>query len=234
MKVGILETGAPRPHLIERHGRYDAMVTRMLGPGFETVTFDIQAGHRPSGAEDFAAFVITGSSAGVYDPLPWIEPLKRFLRDLDGRIKLVGLCFGHQIMAEAFGGRVEKSARGWGLGLHDYTVQERATWMDDAHVVAVPASHQDQVVEPPPGAVLLGGSAFTPFGMLAYPARDAISFQVHPEFDNDFAAELIELRRATLPPGAADRAVDSLRTPGDAGRVGGWIRRFIAGDPPMP
>ena len=94
---------------------------------------------------------MTGSAAGVYDDLPWIAPLKSFLRDVDGRAKLVGLCFGHQILAAAFGGTVEKSAKGWGIGLHTYDLFERADWMDDATRISVPAIHQDQVIVPPFG-----------------------------------------------------------------------------------
>ena len=76
--------------------------------------------------------MITGSAAGVYDPLPWIAPLKDFLVSAKGRAKLVGVCFGHQVMAEAFGGKVIKSPKGWGLGLHAYEVVRREGWMDEA------------------------------------------------------------------------------------------------------
>ena len=105
-----------------------------------------------------------------------IAPLKSFLRDVDGRAKLVGLCFGHQILAAAFGGTVEKSAKGWGIGLHTYDLFERADWMDDATRISVPAIHQDQVIVPPSGARVLGGNVFTPYGILSYPQRRAISF----------------------------------------------------------
>ena len=102
-------------------------------------------------------------------------------------------------MADAFGGRVEKSAKGWGLGLHTYAVHRQTPWMDGAGSVDIPVSHQDQVIAPPPSAEVLGGNAFTPNGMLSYAGGKAISFQFHPEFDNAFAGELVELRRPHLP-----------------------------------
>jgi GMP synthase-like glutamine amidotransferase len=228
--IGILEAGRPPRDLADRHGRYDAMVRQMLGPDVTTRTYDVQAGVLPSGVGDHAAYVITGSSAGVYDPLPWIEPLKAFLRATRGRARLVGICFGHQIMAEAFGGRVEKSTKGWGLGLHHYEVCDPAPWMgpDTPTRIAVAASHQDQVVERPPGATVLAASAFTPYAALLYP-ESALSVQFHPEFTPAFAAELVRLRRAQLPDGMADQALDSLKGASDAARVGGWIRTFLAG-----
>jgi GMP synthase-like glutamine amidotransferase len=228
--IGILETGVPPAALVPEHGRYDAMVRRLLGDDFTARTYDVQAGELPAGPDSHAALVITGSSTGVYDPLPWIAPLKSFIREAHGRAKLVGLCFGHQIMAEALGGRVEKSAKGWGLGLHDYDVVSAAPWMGESPppTIAVAASHQDQVVDPPPGATVLLASPFTPFAGLHYEGGTALSVQFHPEFTHAFAAELLRFRKAALPDGMAERAIASLERPGDAVRVGAWIRRFLA------
>ena len=227
--IGILETGVPPTDLAARFGRYDAMVARMLGEGFATRTYDIRAGELPERPEDHPAYVITGSSAGVYDGLPWIAPLQDFIRAARGRTRMVGLCFGHQVMAEALGGRVEKSDRGWGLGLHAYEVARAEPWMDGAGRIAVAASHQDQVVEPPPGATVLASSAFTPHAALLYAGGDAVSFQFHPEFERGMAEALVELRRPRLPdPAEADRMLASLAAPSDAPRVAGWIRAFIA------
>ena len=225
MNVGILETGRPPGDLAARFGDYPAMFARLLGTGFETAAYDVAAGRFPSRPDAHRAYIVTGSPAGVYDDLPWIEPLKTFLRDANGNSKLVGICFGHQIMAEAFGGRVEKSDKGWGVGLQTYEVAGRAPWMDDARRIAVPVSHQDQIVAQPPATTILAASDFTPFGLLAYDGRPAISMQFHPEFAPDFAKALIEARREALPD--PDRAVASLDAPDDRARVAGWIRRFL-------
>lgn len=227
MRLGILETGAPPPG-VGQFGDYPAMFRALLGPrAHDYTTFDVQAGELPASAEACEAYIITGSSAGVYDPLPWIAPLSDFLRAARGT-PMVGICFGHQIMAQAFGGKVIKSPKGWGVGLHRYEVRSPQAWMD-APRLTIPASHQDQVVEAPPAATVLAGSAFTPLGMLAYDDHPAISLQLHPEFEPAYARALIEARRGTrYTDEEADRAILSFEQPDDRSRVGGWIARFLA------
>lgn len=147
MRLAILETGAPPDDLVERYGDYPAMFRRLLlGEGDSAETFDVTAGRLPADPSAFDACLVTGSSAGVYDPLPWIAPLKAFLTAASGRTALVGVCFGHQVMAEAFGGRVIKSPTGWGVGLHRYETRPGG-WLSDLPALAVAASHQDQVVD---------------------------------------------------------------------------------------
>ena len=224
MKLAILETGYPPGDLTQRFGNYPAMFEHLLGDGFEIVTFDVQAGEFPQGRHD--AILITGSPAGVYDPLPWIAPLSDFIRSAADS-KMVGVCFGHQMMAEALGGHVEKSDKGWGSGLHHYAIVHAEPWTDGAGEIAVPASHQDQVVVLPPYTEVVAQSDFTPYAALAWTDRPAISFQFHPEFSPDFAKALIEKRYDIVPD--PDAAIASLDAPNDNARVGGWIRRFLLG-----
>src|SRR4051794_20137775 len=161
MKLAILETGRPPGNLPERFGDYPAMFGRMLGSGFEIEGFDVAAGQLPSGGNHDAC-LITGSPAGVYEALPWIAGLLDFIRSAADR-KMVGICFGHQAMAEALGGKVEKSHRGWGAGLHHYRVDRTEPWMDSQAAIAAPASHQDQVVVQPPHTETVASSDFTPY-----------------------------------------------------------------------
>ncbi|MDQ0466029.1 GMP synthase-like glutamine amidotransferase [Caulobacter ginsengisoli] len=229
MKIGILETGAPPPGLVERFGDYGAMFRDLLGPGYDYVSYDVAAGKLPGAADEAQAFLITGSSAGVYDDLPWIAPLGDFLKSVRGRVPLVGVCFGHQMMAEAFGGKVIKSPKGWGVGLNRYMVEKHADWMDGGDTLAVPGSHQDQVVELPPGVEVLAGSDFCPYGLLDYPGDKAMSVQLHPEFKPPYAQALIEARRGSRYTEAqADTAIASLQLPNDNARLGGWIGDFLA------
>jgi GMP synthase-like glutamine amidotransferase len=224
VKLSILETGKPPGDLAESYGSYPDMFRDLLGDGFEIDSFDVEAGALPLDPAAYEAYLVTGSPAGIYDPLPWISELSDFLRAAKSR-KLVGICFGHQIMAEAFGGHVEKSARGWGAGLHTYPIVGREPWMDGATAVSVPASHQDQVVIQPPNSDVIASSVFTPYAGLAWRDRPAISFQFHPEFAPEYAKALIEARYDRVPD--PDAAIASLDAPNDNERIGGWIRRFL-------
>lgn len=222
MKLAILETGRPPGDLSDWFGDYPAMFERLLGDGFEVETFDVQAGRFPTGDHD--AILITGSPAGVYDGLSWIGPLSDFIRAAGDR-KMIGVCFGHQIMAEALGGMVVKSEKGWGAGLHRYSVVRREPWLDGEREISIPASHQDQVVIQPPNTEIVAASDFTAYAALAWQDRPAISFQFHPEFEPAFAKALIEKRYDIVP--NPDAAIASLDAPNDNVRVGGWIRRFL-------
>ncbi|HYJ81764.1 MAG TPA: type 1 glutamine amidotransferase [Allosphingosinicella sp.] len=226
MEIGILNTGGPPPELAS-FGTYDSMFAELLGPGFSVRAYDVPAGELPAAPDSHPALLVTGSAAGVYEPLPWIAPLLDLLRRAKGRTKLVGICFGHQAMAEAFGGRVEKSERGWGIGLQDYEIRESAPWMGGSPParIAVPVSHQDQVAVAPPGVRVLAGNAFTPFGMLDYEDSPAISMQFHPEFEPAYAQALVEHRRARVPD--PDKAIASLDRPNDRALVAEWIRAFL-------
>lgn len=230
MDLGILETGVPPADLQARFGSYGEMFQQLLGPQYRYSHYDVRAGQYPESLGRHQAYLITGSAAGVYDGEPWIESLKRFIQEASGRAPLVGICFGHQLMAEAYGGRVVKSPKGWGIGLHHYDIERRAAWMspDSATKLSLPVSHQDQVVDLPSDAVVLAASEFTPYAVLEYPQRRAISFQGHPEFSPEYATALIDLRRgARFPQELADVAVASLQKPNDAARVAGWVRNFL-------
>lgn len=215
MKIGILETGEVHPDLKDRHGDYPAMFARLLGavdPELEFATIRVVAGETPAAPSQADAWLVTGSRHGVYDGLPWIEPLKAFLREsVAAGVPVVGICFGHQILAEALGGKVVKSDRGWGLGVQDYKVTARPGWMAGLpDHFSVNALHQDQIIELPPEATVLARSAHCDYAALAYgdpEAPDAISLQPHPEFGPEFMDALLELRGGTaFPKEEADAA----------------------------
>ena len=228
-RIAILETGAPPAALAPVHGDYPAMFRALLGDGFETRTFDVQAGEFPD-PEAFDGAILTGSAAGVYEDLPWIPALLDWIRAARGRLRMVGVCFGHQAMAQALGGRVEKSDRCWGVGLHRYEVIAREPWMEPAAAaIAIPVSHQDQVVAPPPQTRTILASGFTPHAGLAW-AEDAISFQCHPEFSPAYAVALVEGRAGRIPAPVAEEALASLRQPDDRAVLADWIRHFLRGD----
>lgn len=230
--IAILETGKPPEALKDAFDDYPARFRALLGEGVSTVRFDVQAGKLPDDPEEFQGAIVTGSAAGVYDDLPWIPPLMDWLRGARGRTRLVGICFGHQAMAHAFGGRVEKSDKGWGVGLHRYEVMSHEPWMfPKAASISIPVSHQDQVLVPPADARVIAASDFTPHAGLAW--DDAMSFQCHPEFQPDYAAALIESRRGhRLDHALADEAIESLKRANDRAVLTAWIRAFLMLTPP--
>lgn len=231
-RIAILETGVPPEALRDDYDDYPARFRALLGEGVSTTRFNVQAGILPDDPAGFEGVVVTGSAAGVYEDHAWIPPLTGWLRAARGRTRILGICFGHQIMAHAWGGRVEKSDKGWGVGLHRYDVTAHEPWMfPRADSVAIPVSHQDQVVAVPDEARVIAACEFTPYAGLAW-GRDAVSFQCHPEFQPAYAAALVELRRGRIPDAVADAAIESLKRPDDRALMTAWVRAFLLGTPP--
>lgn len=231
-RIAILETGVPPEALRDDYDDYPARFRALLGDGVPTTRFNVQESRLPDDPAAFEGVVVTGSAAGVYEDHVWIPRLMDWLRAARGRTRILGICFGHQAMAQAFGGRVEKSDKGWGVGLHRYKIVGHEPWMfPKADSVAIPVSHQDQVVAVSPDARTIAASDFTPHAGLAWGA-DAASFQCHPEFQPAYAAALVELRRGRIPDALADEAIESLRRPNDRNLMTAWIRAFLLGTPP--
>lgn len=233
MKITIIQTGQVPEPLRAAHGLYPPMFARMfesagLNYAYETIPVSDGAAFPDPGALE--AIVITGSAAGVYDELPWLEPLRAFIREAYARkTPMVGICFGHQIMADALGGDVRKSEKGWGLGRHVYEVVGRPGFMDDAPVtLSIACSHQDQVIAPPADAEVILRTEFAPNAGLYYANGAAMSLQPHPEFDADYAAALAELRRGKAPDAVIDIAISSLSTPADNNLAATYIGRFLS------
>ena len=216
MLIGVLETGKVNPDLVPRFGKYPPMFAawlRSAAPGARMRTYSTIDGEIPASPVECDAWLVTGSKHGVYDDLPWIEPLKAFLRITRAAGQpIIGICFGHQLLAEAMGGRAVKSDKGWGAGVHDYQVLRRPGWMTDGpDSFAIHAMHQDQVTVIPEDATVLAASPFCEYAMLAYgdpEAPDAISIQPHPEFNEDYARALVEMRTGIAIP--ADRGAQAL------------------------
>lgn len=223
LSICIIETGASNPKLVEQYGRYPDMIQRWLQPHLPQARFTVRAVFEGESVDIEAhdAFIVTGSPHGVYDDLPWIKPLKEQLRTIAQKGRpLFGICFGHQIMAAAFGGTVEKSAKGWGIGLQDYhfTLPD----LPDSKVLVY---HQDQIITPPPETEIIGGSQHCPYGALQYPFA-ARSIQFHPEFTNEFVSALIQFRNDPI----NDReeqlsALQSIQPPNDT--FARWVADFL-------
>jgi GMP synthase-like glutamine amidotransferase len=229
-RITIIETGLVPPRWRVRHGSFPAMFERMIRSANATVAFDVISianGEPLPNPKSLQAILITGSAAGVYDGLDWIAPLEDFVREADARRKpMVGVCFGHQLIAQAMGGVVRKSERGWGIGRHVYQVTPDNGVIDEAQL-AIACSHQDQVIEAPATARTIMSSAFTPHAGLLYDSGTTLSVQPHPEFDAEFAHELCEARAGIAPDSVVAAARASLAEPLDSAKLGRAIARFL-------
>ncbi|MCW2316701.1 GMP synthase (glutamine-hydrolyzing) [Rhodoblastus acidophilus] len=216
MHIGVLETGRPAPQLVAAHGDYVDMVTRLFA-GESDISFSrYWLQEEPLPALDACdAYVITGSRCSVLDEAPWMLALEDFLRRARAaRRRVIGICFGHQILAKALGGRVEKAATGWRLGLNSYALDGAPDWLNGAKVLRINAIHQDQVVVAPEGARKFATGVDCPVAALAYDDW-AVSVQAHPEFTMEFERSLLTtLRGVTLSEGLADQALATLDAPG--------------------
>jgi GMP synthase-like glutamine amidotransferase len=234
MKLTIIQTGGVPAALADRFAPYPKMFETMFdatGQGFTYETVPVFEGAPLPDPSSLEAILITGSAAGVYDDYAWLDPLRAFIRDAYAqKTSILGICFGHQIMADALGGDVRKSEKGWGLGRHTYAVQQRPSFMGNAPAsLAVACSHQDQVIVPPAEAEVILASEFTPNAGLAYKNGAALSFQPHPEFADDYTTALVELRRGNAPEEVVETALKSVANPSNSTEVAVYLGQFFKG-----
>lgn len=221
MKIGILQTGHAPAEIRPRTGDYADLFIRLLdGHDFDFVVYDIEAMEFPDTASVCDGWLITGSRHGAYEDHAFIPPLEDLIRDIYAAgLPLVGVCFGHQVIAQALGGKVEKYAGGWAVG--------RQVYQMNGQDCALNAWHQDQVVAVPAAATVVGSNDFCANAALVYDDR-IFSVQAHPEFDVPVMQGLITHRGPGVVPDAQLQAArDSLDTPLDTPRVATQIARFF-------
>ena len=214
--ICVIETGLARETLVEKFGSYPEMLEALLRPYMEDTHFStasvVQGDTLPK-PESFDGYVIMGSRHSVYDDLPWIAPLRDFVREVTSRkIPLVGICFGHQIMAEALGGKVSAAKEGWILGVQEYSIPGFKDGSGGS--IKSMAYHHDQVIENPPKIDIIMQSETCRNGGCVYRDFPAFSVQPHPEFEQQFTTGLLHIsRQETVPESIVDRALQGIETP---------------------
>jgi len=229
--LGILDCGDLAPELKHDYDSYASMfqvLFRQLSPAMQFRRYHVLVGDLPSKPDECDAYLITGSKAGVYDQSDWLFPLRSFIQAVYAqRIKLIGICFGHQLLADTLGGHAQKSVLGWGVGAMTSQRVGTADWMAPAlDKLCLLYSHQDQVSKLPEGAERLFASEFCQFAGYQIPNR-VLAFQGHPEFTRDYCARLMATRKKLYAPGQYQQALDSLAQNLDDLAVARWMINFL-------
>lgn len=232
MRIGILNADAVKPEFAVDFGEYPDMFSRLLvavDPDTEFVTYEVVNGDYPAAIDEVDAYIITGSKLSVYDDVPWIDTLKDFVRKLHGaEKKLIGICFGHQLVAEALGGKTRQANQGWCVGVHRAKLTGDAAAYGPAGVeFQILSNHKDQVEKMAVGAKLLASSDACPIAMTKV-GNHILTIQGHAEFDKGYALALLNMRREILGEPLYRTAVDTLQQGTDNSQVARWILDFVA------
>ena len=238
MKIGILNAihseesrvnwgGTPVEAYIRFFQSYPSPVV------FEFVGYEVAQGEFPESPTDCDVWVITGSPRGVYDHNVWIVQLLQFVRaSYAAGTKLVGICFGHQVIAHALGGRAEKAVTGRNFGTRTVTIIKHKPWMQPAvdHYTLYFA-HQDQVVKLPPKAELLGSTPTVPIALYTI-GRQVFCSQGHPEFSAEIMYNILDLLKASMDAAeiAQTRHTIDTQHPNNA-LLAQWIINFLTMNP---
>ncbi len=231
MKVCILDNDILDPAVVVTYTSYAAMLERLLrdaGAAWEFETFNTIQGHYPASFDDFDAVLLTGSRADSFSQAPWVVQLRDHVTQLlESKKRLVGVCFGHQLIALCLGARVGRAPQGRAAGCMRYQWHAPAWPQAQGRMeIALLASHQDQVFELPAGATLLASSEFCPVAAFAL-EQQVFCVQPHPEFVQDYSAYLLNLQRSELDEARFASSLNSLTGGHDGAHVARMMVAFI-------
>lgn len=231
-KVGLLECDHVRDELLPIAGDYSEMFPALFSQvtsDWEFVFYDVCNGHFPESADECDVYVCTGSKSSVYDDEDWIARLKVLVNEIyNSGKKYLGICFGHQMLAEALGGKVEKSAIGWCVGVHNFQVLSHEEWMSPARTsFNLLMMCQDQVMEMPPDSTLLAETQDCPIGMFRV-GDHMIGIQAHPEFPKPYEKALMEIRTERIGAAKVEMGIVSLELPLHELTFANWLKNFAA------
>lgn len=215
--IGLLKCD-PRP--------FEALYAAWL-PDVDWRIYNVHTGELPASPGECAAWIGTGSSYSVYDDEPWIHAYAGLVRRFHAAASpFAGVCFGHQMIGHALGGRVARSERGWCIGIHQFTIHQHAPWMEPRlDTFGVVMSCQDQVERLPPGATLLAGNQACPAGM--FQLGSLLAIQGHPEYTPEYSESLMLSRIGRIGPDRVRHAQASLTHPRHPLELAAWVRNFL-------
>ncbi len=194
MRAGLFLCDHVKPEYVDEFGDYPDMFMHLF-PEFDFKMYDVCSGQFPQNLDECDLYMTTGSSRSVYEDVDWINRLKEMVREIYRQQKyFIGFCFGHQLMGEALGGKVEKSPKGWCVGVHEFEIGKRKDWMQPfQNKMNLLMMCQDQVVQLPEGAEVLAGNSMCEAGMFQV-SDTMLGIQAHPEFSKAYDQRLMEAR----------------------------------------
>lgn len=230
MKIAILQCDNVLDKFQKDFGDYPQMIIDLLTSiedKLEIEIFDVQKGTYPEYIDDWDLFITTGSKASVNDNEIWIKLLIAFIQELDAaQKKLIGICFGHQAIAIARGGTVEKSDKGWGIGISSNRILAQSDWMStQSSGLNIIVSHQDQITLLPKGTKVIAESDFCPFFMVQW-GEHMLSVQGHPEWSKSYSETLINDRCSIIPGKCIEEALTSLEKIPHNNEFAQWVIDF--------
>ena len=232
MNICLLKCGNVQHDLLHVSGDHEDMFISLFqkyAPSVRLFVFDVQKDNYPNNLNDYAGFLSTGSPASVYDDFSWINAYKSFTHKLflNGH-KHVGICFGHQMIAEALGGKVQKSERDWEIGIKSFQILLPTPWMNAKKLenYSLIVSHQDQVVKLPENAKVIAGNDHCPVGIFMI-GDHVLGIQQHPEFTKEYHIASINSRKNIIKPELIEYALKSMDKKTDSDIVAKWIENFF-------
>ncbi len=226
-KIALLICDHVNPQYQEEHQDYLQMFELLL-PDFEFIPYEVMSGAFPTRLGDYDAFMATGSRHSVYEELEWINNTIDFIQQLAEQGKcFVGVCFGHQLLGKAMGGVVEKSDKGWCIGVHTFKIEDAKPWMEPSlDKINLLMMCQDQIVELPPGAERLASSDMCKNALIQIDTH-MLGIQAHPEFSKSYDEVLMTSRVNLMGKETVENGIKSLDQDVHKSVIAEWIRNFI-------
>lgn len=231
LRICILESDDLHPTMQDTFIGFGQMFKQLFSAQeaeFDCQIFNVVRGEYPSADQQFDAYLVTGSKADSFADDPWIVTLRTYLRErfVRGDV-LLGICFGHQVLALVLGGNTQRSSKGWGIGVHRYRLQNKPQWLPATSAeFQLLISHRDQVTALPEGAQLLASSDFCENAAFIL-GQQVLCFQGHPEFTHEFSKTLLGIRQAMYCPEEYQAACQSLVHEHDGSAVAQWMLCFV-------